>query len=367
MTNKASSPLPQLYARWFDDLLGGDIPAETRATCHDCAMCESGGDFQKPNSTFFNPQSKCCTYWPRLPNFLVGMILADEDPAMKRGRESLDVRLQAGLGVTPLGLMVPAKTNFLYNQIEPRAFGRMQDFLCPHYVDEQGGLCGIWKYRNSICSTWFCKYERGAVGHDFWDGVKSLLLVIENDLGRWCAIELELDETALALMLPTPAEAGQRPKLAPEDMDERVDPKAQRRRWGNWFGREQEFYRACADLVAPLSWQNVVAICGPETQLRARLIQQDYRRLTTSEIPERLRLGSFTIADATPEFSRLYHSGLGLDVFQVSSRVMRLLPYFDGRRVSESVEQVVEKEGLRFTDELLRRLVDFKILVAADE
>jgi hypothetical protein len=366
MTDQPSSPLPQLYARWFDELLGGDIPAETRATCHDCAMCENGGDFQKPDSTFFNPQTKCCTYWPRLPNFLTGMILTDVDPAIAGGRASVEARLQAGLAVTPLGIGVPAKVNSLYTQIEPRAFGRMQSLRCPHYIDEEGGLCGIWKYRNSICSTWFCKYERGGVSRDFWEMVKPLLLAIENDLARWCAIKLELDETALALLLTPSAVAGQRPQLTPEDMDERVDADQQRRRWGNWYGRELEFYRACAELVAPLSWENVVAICGPELQLRARLTAQAYRQLTSFEIPARLRLGNFTIMDATPEFSRLYHPGLGMDVFQVSSRVMRLLPYFDGRLVSESVQLVMNKEGLRFTDEMLRRLVDFKILVAVE-
>ena len=44
---------------------------------------------------------------------------------------------------------------------------------------------------------------------------------------------------------------------------------------------------------------------------------------------------------------------------------MRLLPYFDGRPIADIVNQIVEKEGLRFTDELLRRLVDFNILVPA--
>lgn len=78
-------------------------------------------------------------------------------------------------------------------------------------------------------------------------------------------------------------------------------------------------------------------------------------------------MGNFTIIKAAPEFSRLYHPDLGMDVFKLSAKVMRLLPYFDGRLVSESVQQVMDKEGLRFTDELLRQLVDFKILVAAEE
>ena len=372
MANTTSSPLPPLYARWFDDLLGGDIPTETRATCHDCAMCESGGEYQKPGSALFNPQSKCCTYMPRLPNFLVGMILADVDPLMASGRATVEARLDAGLAVTPLGLEQPLKRSFLYAQMEPRAFGRAESMRCPHYISEQGGLCGVWKYRNSICSTWFCKYVRGAVGRDFWEAAKTLLRAVEDDLSQWCLIELELDEPALALALAPPVESGQRravaqPSLTLEDMDDLVDPDKQRRIWGNWHGREREFYRACTELVATLKWSDVVAVCGPETLARARLAQKAYGRMIADDIPERLSMGGFAIMGAGPDSYSLYHPSIGMDTFKLSARVMRLLPLFDGRPTADVVSQIVEKEGLRFTDELLRRLVDFKILVDAEQ
>jgi len=369
MDNATNSSLPPLYAIWFDELLGGEIPAETRATCHDCAMCDSKGEYQKPDSNLFNPQVKCCTYMPRLANYIVGMILLDEDPIMAAGRAAVESRLQTGLAVTPLGLEQPPKSRFIYTHIEPRAFGRAESLLCPYYINEQGGLCGIWKYRDGVCSTWFCKYERGAVGRDFWESAKLLLLAVEDDLSQWCALKLEMGEASLDLLLTTQAGSGQPrtlPVLKLEDMDDLVDSDQQRRIWGNWYGREQEFYRACSELVRPLSWSDVLNICGPKTQARARMVQQMYRRLTSSEIPARLRMGTFTVVEATPEFSRLYNPGIGMDVFRISSRVLHLLPYFNGRPVSESVRQVIDKEGLRFTDELLRRLVDFKILVAAE-
>jgi hypothetical protein len=361
MTNLTSNPLPAVYAKWLDELLGGEIPSETRATCHDCAMCESGGEYQKTGSPFFNPQRKCCTYVPRLHNFLAGMILTDADPAMARGRASVEARLDAGVAVTPLGLEQPPKMKALYNLMEPRAFGRAQSLLCPHYINERGGLCGIWKYRNSVCSTWFCKYVRGGVGRNFWEAVKLLLMTVEDDLSRWCAVELDLDEAALELLLAPSAEAGQH-RLALEDLDDQVDPDRRRSVWGNWHRREREFYRACAELVAPLNWPDALAICGPETRMRARLAQKAYRLMTDGEIPERLRMGAFTVTEANADFYRLYHPDIGMDVFSLSARVMRLLPYFDGRPTAEIVAQIVEKEGLRFTDELLRRLVDFKIL-----
>ena len=363
MDNKISNPLPPLYARWFNDLVGDDIPSETRATCHDCAMCEIEGDPNKPGSELFNPLSKCCTYLPRLFNFLVGMILMDDDPAMSEGRATVETRLQAGLAVTPLGLEQPLKSRVLYTQIESRAFGRAQSLRCPHYISEQGGLCGIWKYRNSICSTWFCKYVRGALGRDFWEAAKLLLLAVEIDLARWCAVKLELDEAALALLLTPQVEEGER--LTLEDMDNLSDPDNQRRIWGNWLGRETEFYRACAELVAPLNWSDVLAICGPIAQARARVTQKAYSRMISAEIPTRLRMGGFKIIDANPEVYRLHHANMGMDLLKLSARTMRLLPYFDGRPTADIVNQIVEKEGLRFTDELLRRLVDFKILEPA--
>lgn len=367
MATTTTSHLPPLYAKWFGDLLNGEIPSEARATCHDCAMCESGGEQKGPGGNLFNPQTKCCTYLPRLHNYLVGMILMDEDPAMARGRITVEARLQAGLAVTPLGLEQPSKHKVLYSQIDPRAFGRAQSLLCPHYISEQGGLCSVWKYRESICSTWFCKYERGAVGREFWEAAKRLLLSVEDDLSRWCAFKLELNETAMALLLAPRMVNGQRPPLTLEDLDDQVDPVKQRRAWGNWYGREREFYRACADLVAPLDWSDVLAICGPEAQARARLTQRAYRRMSADDIPNRLRVGAFTIIEANHDSYSLYAPGIGIDTFKVSARVMRLLPYFDGRPTTESVAQIVAKEGLRFTDELLRRLVDFRILVAVEE
>jgi hypothetical protein len=100
MTDLTFNPLPAVYAKWLDELLGGEIPSETRATCHDCAMCESGGEYQKTGSPFFNPQRKCCAYVPRLHNFLAGMILTDEDPAMARGRASNEPALKLFIAFT---------------------------------------------------------------------------------------------------------------------------------------------------------------------------------------------------------------------------------------------------------------------------
>jgi hypothetical protein len=65
------------------ELLGGIIPRESRASCDNCAMCAVGGAGQQsaPRAYFFDPLVKCCSFVPDLPNFLVGGILSDADPA----------------------------------------------------------------------------------------------------------------------------------------------------------------------------------------------------------------------------------------------------------------------------------------------
>lgn len=363
MKTLTNSPLPPLYAGWFDDLLEGDIPSETRATCNDCAMCDS--NIGKRTDQLYDPRTKCCTYLPTLPNFIVGMILSDDDPAMTAGRTSIEKRIQAGLAVTPRGLEWPIKLKAQYHQMETQAFGRAQNFKCPHYVDKDGGSCGIWKYRNSICSTWFCKYVRGAVGREFWETVKQLLMSIEVELSRWCAAKLKLDESALQLLLAPRLALGQIPILKLEELEDRVDADEYQRTWANWASREREFYVACAQLVAPLKWSDVLSICGPEIELRARVVTKSYSNLLAQDIPDRLQFGSVAVIEAKNGYYKLHHPDMGLDAFQLSGRVMRLLHYFDGRPTPEVVNQIAQEERLRFQPELLRRLVDFRILKPA--
>src|SRR5215471_13024784 len=93
VSNTNSEPLPPLYEKWIVDLVGGTIPRESRATCDNCAMCASGATQDAAaQSYFFDPTIKCCTYVPTIPNFLVGRILSDAEPAAQPGRASVEKR-----------------------------------------------------------------------------------------------------------------------------------------------------------------------------------------------------------------------------------------------------------------------------------
>ncbi len=99
-----SSTLPPLYASWMEQILTGPIPEETEATCEHCAMCVQAHTRPTISLYLFNPQTKCCTYMPRLPNFLVGRILEDPEPDLLRGRMSVEARIRRKVAITLLCL-----------------------------------------------------------------------------------------------------------------------------------------------------------------------------------------------------------------------------------------------------------------------
>ncbi|HEY8074225.1 MAG TPA: hypothetical protein VIF62_08950, partial [Labilithrix sp.] len=156
------STLPEILARLVPDELG-DRPnvVETRATCGDCAMCDKSAGAGAQVSAF-RPDAKCCTYHPTIPNYLVGALLADPSPALEEGRTRVRARIATRMGITPEWVAAPRKASVLHHAARGASFGRSLVLLCPYFARESGD-CTIWKYRESVCTTFFCKYDAGAL------------------------------------------------------------------------------------------------------------------------------------------------------------------------------------------------------------
>jgi hypothetical protein len=357
--------LPPLYAQWMDDLLGGPIPHESKATCDDCAMCAKPGDEIGAEHTFFDPNIKCCSIVPDLSNFLVGAILSanGDDPDAVRGLESIERRISEQVAVTPLGLFKPPVFRLIYDNID-NAFGRSRSLRCPHYVEDTG-RCGIWRHRGSTCATWFCKHVRGAVGRDFWrTSLERLLNVLEKDLAQWCLLEVGLGGEAIEELLG-PYSEGQSGSLTAEHLDNRCDPVRQRRIWGEWYGRERDFFIQCGRLVDQLSWTEALEICGPEARIYAEVTRRAYEGLVSNEIPSALRVGSIQLVRMTTGVSRV-RSYSPYDPIDVPAEVMELLGYFDGRPVEAALNAIAAEKGTHLDPQLIRKLCDFKVLTPAD-
>lgn len=359
----SSSPLPPLYAAWVDELFRGPIPRETEATCSDCAMWPGPNDRGREGD-FFRPDTKCCTFIPELPNFLVGRILSAKDPRLAAGKASVEGRLKGGIGVSPLGLSRSRVQDLLYIQGTGASFGRNRTLRCPHYLEKEGGLCGIWLHRNATCATWFCKHVRGAVGDRFWSSLHQLLGKVELALVRWCVLELGMDSEALASLFPPPRTPGQPEPLEPHEIDGVVEPSRYRATWGNWWGREREFYKRCGRIVSALSWPKVISIAGPEVRLHARLTREAYAALVATAVPDRLVSAPLRISPMGEDTSRVV-TYRPYDPLALSKAVLDLLPLFDGRPTKEVLRRIRKEKGLRLGKELVQKLADFEILVPA--
>ena len=361
--NDKYASLTPLYSRWMDELLGAPIPRETKATCDDCCMCAKPGEVTGCDDRYFAPDIKCCSIVPELSNFLVGGILSssDLDDDARQGRDSILRRIAEAPVVTPLGLGQSPLFKLVYENQD--AFGRSPTLRCPHYVQDSG-RCGIWRHRGAVCVAWFCKHTRGAVSHAFWrDGLERLLEIIERNLAAWCISELDIGIDALLDLYGATSDA-RPPALTPAQLEDRPDRDRQRRLWGKWSGREQEFYIQCARLVEPLSWNKVIEICGSQARIQADLTRNAYEKLVSVEIPPALKVGSFQLVQITSGTSRV-RSYSELDPLDVPAAVMETLGYFDGRPTQQALQAIAADKAIQLDPSLVRKLCDFQLLVPA--
>jgi hypothetical protein len=312
----------------------------------------------------FHAESKCCTYHPTLPNFLVGRILRDDDPdpAAVAGRETVRRRLASGVGVTPLGIAAPPWFMERYEDDDRRAFGRDVELRCPHYLHEAGGLCGIWRNRSAVCATWFCRYERGARGHASWRAIERALHTAERDLAMWCVVQRELGDRALEHLFPPPPTDGtSQPPGLPQREDGTFAPEVRAAIWGPWVDREAEFFQACAGLLDGMTWNDVERACGPEVAVRARLAAAAFRRLATDPMDEPLVPGRFEVVEET-DAAVLAVGYSKYDPLRLPKKLLNVLPRFDGRPAREVAAEIARTEGLRLGPALIRRLADQEVL-----
>jgi hypothetical protein len=345
--------LSSLYSGWIGELLAGPIPPETKATCEDCAMLARPG--VSPGGVVFHPVTRCCTFEPTLANYRVGLILSDDGAELAAGRRTVEERLRARLAVTPWGIEASARFRLLYNNAPGGLFGRAPALGCPHQI---AGQCGIWRHRPATCAAWFCKHVRGATGFDFWRSLDELLRSVDRQLGLWCALEMGIEAEMLARLLdPVPLQAA--------ELGGGIEEGVYARLWGRWAGREEEFYRGCAELVLPLAWEDIVGICGTQVSIRSRLVRERYGKLTSELAPDRPRMGMVQIEGVVSgKYSAVTYSVY--DPLRLSPDLLAVLPHFDGRPSDEVLEEIRVQRGIRLDPALVRRMADFRVLLEGD-
>ena len=151
---------------------------------------------------------------------------------------------------------------------------------------------------------------------------------------------------------------------APE-VDGRPDPEGYRAVWGRYAGREHEFYEASARLIEGLAWNDVRRIGGAHVELIGTLVRHRYAELTSDAVPTRLRVGALTTQPAGPGQQRVTTYS-PFDPLVIPVALGDALRCFDGQLVRSALTAAA-KEGIHIERAVVRRLVDFGILVADEE
>ena len=311
---------PPLYQRWIEELLPEGVPDEKRATCMDCVMCKRP-EPSTMKDRIFKPSVKCCSYNPVLPNFLIGGILDDQEPSFAEGKALFEREaVKLWISAESIG------PNWMYwIHYHDAPFGEVDRLRCPYYIDRDGGLCGIWNFRNSRCTTWFCKYNRGDLGHQFWFTLSELLANVEKTLSEWCIRKLNLE-------IP----------LQPVSQAEAI--------FGNWAGKEREFYINCYLLVEKLKWSEVQEILDSDGAALLQKIKLKHREMLDESIPAYLRVGEITYVELSNDNVRVWGFGTN-DPIDIHRELFTRIQHFDGPSAD-------------LDSDLVRRLYELRILVA---
>jgi len=299
---------------------------------------------------------------PALPNFLVGRILLDSDPEMAAGRASVRARLAVRRDVTPLGLQMPAAYAVLYDKAGHEAFGQSLQLLCPHFRSDTGG-CGIWRHRQSVCTTWFCKTNRGAVGAGFWKALLEVLRIVERGLAVHCVRTLTAGPAALRHAAA--ARNPEAPALRASDLDDAADTAGLDRVWGPYARREEAFYTAAAGVVTAMTWTEVLRAGGVELELACDVLREAYRSLRSTAVPKALRTGAMQVSAVGQDVVELTAYS-GYDPLAVPRMLFDVLHVFDGRSTAQALTAAAAA-GVEMDRAVVRRLVDFGVLVDAAE
>lgn len=206
------------------------FPDEETAECGNCPQVLRH-DYKEPY--------KCCTYIPRIPNFLIGAAL-EFSPNTEQIKAGLSV-----FGLPEGSLITPAFYETSLLEAAKGNFGKSEKIRCP-FLEKSKGLCGIYPFRNSVCSTFFCWNDHGTRGHMFWEKIQGLVGQIETAIAHWCMDELGLpietyierfDQVAQDIEhLSCPTNHGWSPDI-------------RKKLFGQWAGKEREFFHECFKLV----------------------------------------------------------------------------------------------------------------------
>jgi Fe-S-cluster containining protein len=262
MEIKLSNYFPNLYSQFFPEFFNSLIEKEKIATCSNCIMLKPENEIGQQN--YYSEKSKCCTFSPEIPNYLVGLILKDDSKEFESGREKIKEIISKGVGVSPEGIKPTRKYSLMYEKGKQSSFGKSTYLICPFFENKENS-CSVWNGRSAICSTFFCRYNAGTFGENFWRNIQFYLQETEKKLSQYAILKLNAFTDYFD---HTPKNTDF--KLF--EVDEIIHPDYIKI-WGDWNNKEVDFYIKTYEIISELNQDDFYTIMGVSNDYLIKKIQ----------------------------------------------------------------------------------------------
>ncbi len=170
-----------------------------------------------------------------------------------------------------MGLFVPPTYQVRFFNREPQDFGNKDELLCP-YFDKKKYNCGIWSYRGSVCTSYFCYSDYGKKGSDFWEYLGEYLNVCEMVLSQDCVVSRGLSPDILDPQLEfINCNSATNEELNSNSMSETIFSTY----WSDWTESIEEFYKSCHHYISKFTIEEMNDLLYEETiEFEKELINQ---------------------------------------------------------------------------------------------
>lgn len=225
--------LPELYQKILPtDVLQISI-VETKAQCGQCNKAQP----RTAENGSYKEHLKCCTFEPFLPNYLVGAILKSS----LFGKKALVEKIKQKKCSLPIGVRVPWVFQKELHE-NPTDFGNREDWLCSYY-DRTLNQCGIWKYRGSVCTSFYCQSSYQEKGIEFWRLFAEYMNLVEMGLAQEVLVHMDFSSRQIDQML------GALRWSSSCLLEKEWDISQTREIWQDRFEQQEEFYEQCYKFV----------------------------------------------------------------------------------------------------------------------
>jgi Fe-S-cluster containining protein len=348
---KLRQKIPLIYHGLIPELLDLEYPEEKIASCDNCTVCLSS------QSPFLN--TKCCSYHPHLPNYLVGGILNDQDLQLQEGKKRIFSQINSRIGVTPYAIIPGRIYAEVDKELKSQEFWKrpkslLESQLCP-YFDK--GNCSVWKYRENLCVTFFCSSVGGGHGKSFWNKLNQYLKMIETDLSQYTMFQLGWAPEKIKTKEVTTTD------FQFENSNGEVIEENYLELWGEWAGREAEFYVKCYEIIRDLDLETFRNISGGKRLILEAAIREMNLNFNKNVLPDVMVLHPELVISQNLDGYVILSNGKSQ--LTLPSTVYQIIKAFDGKRKTSEVFQLSYRILFNL-DGIVNELLKKNLLIKSD-